>query len=139
MPEMVVTRSEQLRQEALALVRSGDLEGALEVYDGAMAATDDDELRELITINKADTLVALERGGPEVQALPTILMRRRNPRHTFTAAYALLYKCRISGETKRAIFYGHIAQSISRSRAWPFFRTSATTSCSSARRPTACG
>src|SRR6266446_457151 len=109
MSEMVVTRSEQLRQEALALVRAGDLERALDVYDSAMAETDDDELRELITINKADALVALERGGPEVQALPTILMRRRNPRHTFLASYALLYKCRISRETKRAIFYGHIA------------------------------
>ena len=109
MSEMVVIRSEQLRQEALALVRAGDLERALDVYDSAMAETDDDELRELITINKADTLVALERGGPEVQALATILMRRRNPRHTFLASYALLYKCRISRETKRAIFYGHIA------------------------------
>ncbi len=109
MSEMVVTRSEQLRQEALAFVRAGDLERALDVYDSAMAETEDDELRELITINKADALVALERGGPEVQALPTILMRRRNPRHTFLASYALLYKCRISPETKRAIFYGHIA------------------------------
>ena len=109
MSEMVVTRSEQLRQEALSLVRAGDLEKALEVYDAAMAETDDEEFRELITINKADTLIALERGGPEVQALPTILMRRRNPRHTFWASYALLYKCRIGRETKRAIFYGHIA------------------------------
>src|SRR5258708_24712663 len=74
-----------------------------------MAETDDDELRELITINKADALVALERGGPEVQALPTILMRRRNPRHTFLASYALLYKCRMSRETKRAVVYGHMA------------------------------
>lgn len=109
MSEMVITQSEQLRQEALALVRAGDLEKALDVYDAAMAKTDDEELRELITINKADTLVALERGGPEVQALPTILMRRRSPRHTFWASYALLYKCRIAGETKRAMFYGHIA------------------------------
>lgn len=109
MSEMVTTRSEQLRQEALALVRAGDFEKALDVYDAAMAETDDDEIRELITINKADTLVALERGGPEVQALPTILMRRRSPRHTFWASYALLYKCRLAGETKRAMFYGHIA------------------------------
>src|SRR5260221_8456129 len=105
MSEMVVTRSEQLRQEALALVRAGDLERALDVYDDATAATDDDELRELITINKADTLIALKRAGPEVQALPTILMRPRNARHTLWASYALLYNCRISGQTKRAIFY----------------------------------
>src|SRR3981081_1345303 len=49
------------------------------------------------------------RNGPEGQALPAILMRRRNPHHTFLAAYALLYKHRTSGETKRAIFYGHQA------------------------------
>jgi tetratricopeptide (TPR) repeat protein len=109
MSDMVMNRSEELRQEALALVRAGDFEKALDVYDSALAETDDEEFRELITINKADTLVALERGGPEVQALPAILMRRRSPRSTFWAAYALLYKCRIAGETKRAMFYGQIA------------------------------
>ena len=38
-----------------------------------------------------------------------ILMRRRNPHHTFLAAYALMYKHRLANELKRAIFYGQIA------------------------------
>jgi tetratricopeptide (TPR) repeat protein len=36
-------------------------------------------------------------------------MARRNPHHTFIAAYALMYKHRLANETKRAIFYGQIA------------------------------
>jgi tetratricopeptide (TPR) repeat protein len=104
-----VSRAEELRMSAYAMVRAGELEQALGVFDEALAATADEELRELITINKADALVALERNGPEVHALPAILMRRRNPHHAFLAAYALLYKHRTSGEIKRAMFYGHHA------------------------------
>ena len=76
MPEV-----EELRQSALAKVRAGALEEALATYDDAFALAHDDETRELITINKADAMIALERSGPEVQALPTIVMRRRNLRH----------------------------------------------------------
>lgn len=114
MSEAVVMMSsaEELRRSAHAMVRAGELEGALPVYDRAFAATADEELRELITINKADALVALERSGPEVQALPAILMRRRNPRHTFLASYTLLYKYRTAGEMKRAMFYAHIADDV---------------------------
>ena len=50
----VMNRAEELRQSALALVRAGALEEALGVYDAAMGETSDEELRELITINKAD-------------------------------------------------------------------------------------
>src|SRR5882672_2064288 len=102
-------RIEELRQQALAKVRSEEFDDALAIYDEALALTTDDEVRELITIHKADALIALERGGPEVQALPLILMRRPNARHTFLAAYALMYKHRLANETKRAIFYGQIA------------------------------
>jgi tetratricopeptide (TPR) repeat protein len=109
MSDMVMQRAEELRQSALAMVRAGELEAALEVYDHALALAQDEEQRELITINKADALVALEKNGPEVQALPAILMRRRNAHHTFLAAYALLYKYRTANESKRAMFYGHIA------------------------------
>src|SRR6185295_14399020 len=63
-------RIETLRQEALAKVRAEELEEALALYDEALGLAKDEEVRELITINKAETLIAVNRGGPEVQALP---------------------------------------------------------------------
>jgi tetratricopeptide (TPR) repeat protein len=109
MPE-VMDRVEELRQIALAKHRAGELEESLLAYDEALAAGADEEQRELITINKADVLIEMERGGPEVQALPMILMRRRNPHHTFLAAYQLQFKHRTAGENDRAAFYGQIAR-----------------------------
>ena len=112
MSELLTMTAEELRQAALAKARAGALEEALGLYDEARALAADDEMRELITINKADALIALDRTGPEVTALPAILMRRRTPRHAFLAAYALLFKHRSAGETKRAMFYGQIAHEI---------------------------
>jgi tetratricopeptide (TPR) repeat protein len=119
---LTMTTAEELRQAALAKVRSGALEEALDLYDAARAVATDDDARELLTINKADALIALDRTGPEVQALPAILMRRRNPRNSFLAAYALLYKHRSSGEIKRAMFYGQIANEIAIEANEPFWK-----------------
>src|SRR6185503_1841650 len=101
--------AEELRLAALAQVRAAKYEEALRLYDEALAITDDEETSELITINKADALIALERTGPEVQELPRVIMRRRNPRHVFLAAYALQYKNRLESDLKRALFYGELA------------------------------
>jgi tetratricopeptide (TPR) repeat protein len=101
--------AEDLRQQALALVREGEYEQALARYDEARAVADDDDLRELITINKADAMIALERSGPEVAELARVIMRRRNVRHVYLAAYALQYKYRLENELKRALFYGQLA------------------------------
>ena len=109
MSEQVLDRAEALRRDALASVRAGKLEEAITGYDAALALTDDDELRELITINKADAMIAGERSGPEVQALPMIIMRRRNLRHVYLAAYALTFKYRTESELKRAAFYAQLA------------------------------
>ncbi|HEV7486264.1 MAG TPA: tetratricopeptide repeat protein [Thermoanaerobaculia bacterium] len=102
-------RIEELRQEALAKVRAEEFDDALALYDEALALATDEEVRELLTINKGHALIAAERTGPEVKALPMILMRRRNPHHTFLASYALMYTHRLTSESKRAIFYGNIA------------------------------
>lgn len=102
-------RIEELRQEARTRLRSGDYEQALDFYDEALALADDEEIRELITINKADAMIALERTGPEVAELPRVIMRRRNPRHVYLAAYALQYKYRLENDLKRALFYGQLA------------------------------
>lgn len=118
-------RVEELRQTALAKFRAGELEEAVDIYDRALSIAEDDETRELITINKADAMIALERSGPEVQALASIVMRRRNARHTFLAAYALLFKHRLAADPKRAIFYGHIAHDVAEEAVQPFWRLGA--------------
>ena len=100
---------EELRQAALAKVRENELEDALIIYDQALAVCEDDEARELVTINKADAMIALSRTGPEVQELARVIMRRRNPRHVCLAAYALQYKNRLESDFKRALFYGQLA------------------------------
>src|SRR4051794_33516677 len=114
MSEQIMNRVEELRNAAIAKHRTEQFDEALVLFDEALALTEDEETRELITINKAHAMIGAQRGGPEVQTLPMVLMRRRNPRHTFLAAYALLYKHRLSGETKRSIFYGQQAATAAR-------------------------
>lgn len=104
-----MSRFESLRHEALEKVRAGEIEGALPLYDAAYATAADDEARELVRINKADAMIAIARSGPEVQELPMIVMRRRNPRHVYLASYALVFKYRTESELKRAAFYGQLA------------------------------
>lgn len=104
-----MNRIEELRQSGLAAVRENRVEEAITFYDEAISLVSDDEMRELLTINKADALIALERSGPEVQELPRVIMRRRNPRHVFLAAYALQYKHKLENDFKRALFYGELA------------------------------
>jgi len=109
MSEPLLTGSEDRRRAALAKVRAGEIEDALQMYDEALRLAEDEETRELIIINKADAMIAIERSGPEVQALPTIVMRRRNLRHVYLAAYALVFKYRMEKELKRATFYAQLA------------------------------
>lgn len=121
----MTSRIEQLRQQALEQVRSENFDEALALYDEAFALTDDEEIRELITINKGHALIAAERTGPEVKALPMILMRRRNAHHTFLSAYALMYTHRLTNESKRAIFYGQIALQAATEAEQTFWRLAA--------------
>ncbi len=109
MLEQHAAQVEELRLAALSRVRQGDYEEALSIYDEALALSTDEEARELITINKADAMIALERSGPEVHELPRVIMRRRSPRHVYLAAYALQYKYRLENDLKRALFYGQLA------------------------------
>ncbi len=112
MPDQTMNRYEpveELRRAALARVREGEFEIALSLFDEALAMAATEEMRELVTINKADALIALERSGPEVQELPRVIMRRRNLRHVYLAAYALQYKHRLENDLKRAMFYGQLA------------------------------
>jgi tetratricopeptide (TPR) repeat protein len=105
----MVDRIEELRQAGLARANEGGYDDAIGLYDEALALVSDEEMRELLTINKADAMIALERSGPEVQELPRVIMRRRNPRHVFLAAYALQCKHKLENDLKRALFYGELA------------------------------
>lgn len=125
MSEFLLERSEELRRAALSAVRAGQMEEALETYDAALHLATDEESRELITINKADALIAMERTGPEVQALPTIVMRRRNLRHVYLAAYALVFKYRTEQELKRATFYGQLALQTAEEASEPLWKIGA--------------
>lgn len=125
MSEAMVVSAEDLRREGLAKHRAGEIDEAIALYDTALPLAADEDLRELITICKADAMIAIDRAGPEVQSLAAVVMRRRKPHHTFLAAYALLYKHRLAGDAKRAIFYGNIANDVANEAGEPFWRVSA--------------
>jgi tetratricopeptide (TPR) repeat protein len=100
----------QLCQDGLQLMWRGEVEDAICIYDRALAVVESDEERELITIRKAEALIAAEREGAEVAALPGIVMRRRSPRHVYLAAGTLMRRFVESEDRRRAIFYGEIAR-----------------------------
>ena len=88
----------------------GEVDEALAAYDRALALATDEEARELITIRKAEALIAVEQDGPEISALAAIVMRRRSSRHVYLAANALLPRFVNLDDRRRAIFYGEIAK-----------------------------
>lgn len=89
----------------------GEVGAALLSYDRAATFAESEETRELITIRKGEALIAADREGPEVSALPGIVMRRRNHRHVYMAASVLMRRYVELDDRKRAIFYGEIARS----------------------------
>lgn len=123
-------RAEQLRLEGLAKVENNELETALTLFDESLfLRNDDEEFVELVTINKAGVLIQMGSEGPEVQALPRIILRRRNPKHTFLAAYNLQNRCAISKEFRKAYNYVRIALEIAEETgnlAWKIFARNAT-------------
>jgi len=87
----------------------GEVDEAIAAYDTALEQVTAEENRELITIRKAEALIAVERDGPEVSALTAIVMRRRCSRHVYMAATVLLRRYSNLEDRRRAIFYGDIA------------------------------
>ncbi|MGA7617040.1 MAG: hypothetical protein WBX15_17860 [Thermoanaerobaculia bacterium] len=104
-----VDRVESLRQQALAKMRANEMESAVELLDAALAIATDDEAIELLVLNKAGVMISMEKSSPEVQQLPQILMRQRNARHRYLAAYYLRRKFEAEKDYKRATFYAKIA------------------------------
>jgi tetratricopeptide (TPR) repeat protein len=114
----------QLCDLGLQQMWRGEIETAIEHYDMALALCESEETHELITIRKAEALIACERDGAEVSALPVIVMRRRTPRHVYLAANTLLRRyCEVS-DRKKAIFYGEIARQAAGELDDPFARAS---------------
>jgi len=112
----------QLCESGLQQMWAGDAEAAIETYDRALAVVESDETRELITIRKAEALIAAEREGAEITALPAIVMRRRTPRHVYLAGYALMRRHADAEDRKRALFYGEIARKAAEALDDPFAR-----------------
>lgn len=103
------TKARELCEAGLQKMWQGEVDPALELYGRAYELAQSEELRELITIRRAEALIAADREGPEVSKLPQIVMRRRTPRHVYLAAGNMLrLQCERS-EYRRAIFYGEIA------------------------------
>lgn len=100
----------------------GRFDDAISLYDQALAVVESDETRELITIAKAEALIAAERDGAEIAALPAIVMRRRSPKHVFLAAYALMRRHNEADDRRRALFYGEIARDAATELQEPFSR-----------------
>lgn len=122
-------RAEQLRLEGLARVENNELEAALARFDEALTLRSDEEFAELITINKAGVMIQMRVEGPEVQALPQIVLRRRNVKHTFLAAYNLQNRCALTQEYRKAYNYVRIALEMAEEAgnlAWKIFARNAT-------------
>lgn len=112
----------QLCEIGLQQMWTGAAETAIDTYDRALALAASDDTRELITIRKAEALIAAERDGAEIAALPAIVMRRRTPRHVYLASYALMRRHADAEDRKRALFYGEIARKAAEHQAEPFAR-----------------
>ncbi|HYO75953.1 MAG TPA: hypothetical protein VE010_05775 [Thermoanaerobaculia bacterium] len=87
----------------------GEIDLALAAYDRATLLASSDETCELLTIRKAEALIAAEREGAEIAALPGLVMRRRSPRHVYLASYALMRRFSETNDNKRALVYGDVA------------------------------
>ena len=102
----------------------GEVDAAIEAYDRAADIAFSEETRELITIRKAEALIAAEREGTEISALAGIVMRRRSPRHVYLAANTLQRRYCESDDRKKAIIYGEIARGAATELGDPLSRAS---------------
>jgi tetratricopeptide (TPR) repeat protein len=114
----------QLCDLGLQQMWKGEVDSAIDYYDRAAVAAESEETVELITIRKAEALIAAEREGSEIAALAVIVMRRRSPRHVYMAATVLMRRFVEADDRRRAIFYGEIARGVLSDLNDPFARAS---------------
>jgi tetratricopeptide (TPR) repeat protein len=106
-------KAEALRKDALALLEKGEFDGALELYDHALAhARDAAEPAFVDWIYVCRAAAAAERGpaDEELLELKRILLRSGDPETAFRAAYtgAGIYELR--RDYRKALFYNRIAR-----------------------------
>ena len=118
------TKARELCEAGLKLMWQGEAEEALDHYSRAMELTSNEELRELLTIRKAEAFLALDQDAPEISALAAIVMRRRTPRHVYLAALALMRRYVESDDLRRGIFYGEIGRKAAEELGDPMARAS---------------
>lgn len=104
------TKARELCEAGLQSMWQGDVEPALESYRQALELAESEELREQITIRKAEALIAAGLDGAEVAMLPKIVMRHRTSRHVYMAATVLMRRYVELEDRRRAIFYGEIGR-----------------------------
>lgn len=114
----------QLCDQGLQQMWKGEIDSAIDFYDRAAAVAESEETVELLTIRKAEALIAAEREGSEIAALAVIVMRRRSPRHVYMAATVLMRRFVEADDRRRAIFYGEIARGVVADLNDPFARAS---------------
>jgi tetratricopeptide (TPR) repeat protein len=114
----------QLCDLGLQQMWKGEIDSAIDYYDRAAAVAESEETVELLTIRKAEALIAAEREGAEIAALAVIVMRRRSPRHVYMAATVLMRRFVEADDRRRAIFYGEIARGVVADLNDPFARAS---------------
>jgi tetratricopeptide (TPR) repeat protein len=100
----------QLCDLGLQQMWKGEIDSAIGYYDRATGIAESEETLELLTIRKAEALIAADREGAEIAALAGIVMRRRSPRHVYLAANTLQRRLCEVDDRRRAIFYGEIAR-----------------------------
>jgi tetratricopeptide (TPR) repeat protein len=113
-----------LCEEGLQQMWKGEIDSAIELYDRAAVLATGDETREMITIRKAEALIAADRDGAEISALPAIVMRRRSSRHVYIASAVLMRRLCERDDRRKAIFYGEIARTTAAEAADPLTRGS---------------
>jgi len=104
------SKARELCEAGLQQMWQGEVEPALDAYRQALDLAESEDLRELITIRKAEALIAAGLEGSEVSMLPKIVMRRRSLRHVYMAATVLMRRYVELEDRRRAIFYGEIGR-----------------------------
>lgn len=118
------SRAQKLCDKGLRHMWQGEVEPALDLYEKALELAESEDLRELVTIRKAEALIAADRPGDEVSQLPAIVMRRRSPRHVYMAATVLMRRYVEMEDRRRAIFYGEIGRKAAEELGDPMARAS---------------
>ncbi|PYQ31686.1 MAG: hypothetical protein DMF56_00845 [Acidobacteria bacterium] len=118
------TKARELCEAGLRKMWESEVEPALDLYSRALEIAKDEELREMITIRKAEALIAANIDGPEIPMLAQIVMRRRTPRHVYLAALALMRRYVEADDLRRGIFYGEIGRKAAEELGDPMARAS---------------